>query len=186
MFWSAVDTALPAATMTFVNGAANITAQSFGGFAMIAVVSSEFEAPSGGLTVAENDALTGRADGIASFVNGGGAVFGLTQAEFSAPYLYLGGFGAITGDFALEYFDIEPTAEGLAIGVTDALDVCCWHDDFETYPAFLKVLATNVESGRAAALGGTQVVIGPPTEPTTTLPSAPVPTPIPGQPTFTG
>lgn len=189
LFWTAVDAGLPSATMTFVNGAANIAAQPFGGFAMIAVVSSETQTPIGGLTAPENAALTARAADVATFVNNGGAVVGFTQAGFPEPYLYLGDVGAVGGNFGLNYSDIEPTPAGLAIGVTDDLDVCCWHDEFTTFPSFLEVLATNAETGNAAALGGSNVVIQPPTEPTTTttpLPPTPLPLPIPGQPTFTG
>ena len=58
-FWDqiAADTGL---TVTYVNGDTNIAAQSFAGFAMIAVVSGEEETSSGGLTQAENDALAAR------------------------------------------------------------------------------------------------------------------------------
>jgi outer membrane protein assembly factor BamB len=50
-FWDAIA-AGTGVSVTYVNGAANISAQSFANFALIAVVSSEDETPSGGLTAA--------------------------------------------------------------------------------------------------------------------------------------
>jgi hypothetical protein len=84
-FWDqiAIDTG---EAVTYVNGDANIAAQSFDGFAMIAIASSEEETGSGGLTQDENDALAGRLADIAAFVNSGGGLLGFSQAGFTNPY----------------------------------------------------------------------------------------------------
>lgn len=158
-FWNQIATDTGEA-VTFVNGAAAIAAQPFAGFAMIAIASNSPETFSGGLTQAENDALAGRQADIATFVNGGGGLLGLSQNSMTNPYAYLADVGAFTFNFPPLYDDITPTAEGLAIGITDALDVCCWHDEYITFPSFLKVLATNVDTGNPAAIGGEEVTIG--------------------------
>ncbi|MDP9475914.1 MAG: hypothetical protein M3R38_09545 [Actinomycetota bacterium] len=159
-FWNAVDAGTPE-SVTYVNGAANIQAQSFSGFKMIAVVSDESNTPSGGLTQAENDDLAARQPDIAAFVNGGGALLGFSSSGFANPYAYLGGVGAFSFGFPPQYSDVTPTAEGLAVGITDDLDVCCWHDEYTAFPSFLKVLATNAATGNAAAVGGANVVVAP-------------------------
>ncbi len=160
-FWDQIASDL-SITVTYVN-AANISSQSFAGFAMLAVVSSEEETSSGGLTEEENDALAARGPDIATFINSGGGLLGFSQSGLEAPYAYLGGIGGFTVEIDLSYEDIIPTADGLAVGVTDDLDVCCWHDTYTTFPSFLKVLATVGEdeenAGEAAALGGAQVVV---------------------------
>jgi hypothetical protein len=169
-FWTAVDGGV-AGSMTFVNGAANISSRSFAGFAAIAVASSNVETPSGGLTAAENSALAGRASDIASFVNGGGGLFGLSQTGLPAPsYSYLPNANLFTFNTGQGFDNITPTLAGNGVGITDALDVCCWHDEYLTFPSYLTVLATNAANGRAAALGGAQVVV--PTDVTLTPPSA--------------
>ncbi|MGH9139362.1 MAG: calcium-binding protein, partial [Acidimicrobiales bacterium] len=169
-FWDTIGTDLGVA-VTYANGAA-VATQSFAGFAMIGVI-SDFGNTCSGLTSAENDALTARSADVAAFVNGGGGLLGFSQSSFASPYAYLGGLGAFAGNFNLGYSNITPTPAGTAIGITDALDVCCWHDEYTTFPGFLSVLATNASSGNAAALGGAGVVIGPTddcpaTEPTIT------------------
>lgn len=165
-FWNQIDTDLTTTTVTYVNGAMAIAAQSFTGFAVIAIASSEDETSSGGLTQAENDALAGRLSDIAMFVNGGGGLLGFSQTGFTNPYAYIAGLGAFTTETDLSYLDIAPTTEGTAIGITDDLDICCWHDVFLTFPSFLDVLATQDDAtedffGEAAALGGAQVVLAP-------------------------
>lgn len=187
-FWDQIESDL-SVTVTYVNGAGNIASQSFAGFAMIAVVSSEEETSDGGLTETENDALTARGPNIAAFINNGGGLLGFSQTGFDSPYAYLGGIGAFMVETELSYEDIAPTADGLAIGITDQLDVCCWHDTYTTFPSFLKVLATVGEdednSGDVAALGGAQVVVpsGQPTvRPRTATPTPtqePTATPVP-------
>ena len=162
-FWTTIGTDLPVA-VTHVNGAANITAQNLAGFAMVAVASDEFNTFNG-LTEDENNALAARAGDIASFVNGGGGLIGFSQSPlFTQPYGYLGTVGAVTTTTGGFFTDITPTADGLAIGITDALDVTAWHDEYLTFPAFLSVLATYVVGGQVAALGGAQVIIGPAAE----------------------
>lgn len=176
-FWDAIGTGTSTA-VTYVNGPANIAAQSFAGFKMIGVASGDSDTSGGGLTGPENDALTTRQADIATFVNTGGGLLVFSQGfdDTSTPYAFLGGIGSFTFTTNGSYSNIDPTADGTAIGVTDALDVCCWHDTYLTYPAFLSPLAYPVGVTTAvAALGGITVFIGPPPEP------APVVTP-----TFTG
>lgn len=189
-FWDQIATDL-SLTVTYVNGDTNIAAQSFAGFAMLAVVSSEEETSDGGLTGTENDALTGRGAHIAAFINGGGGLLGFSQSGFDAPYAYIGGLGTFSVETELGYEDIVPTTDGTAIGITDDLDVCCWHDTYTSFPSFLKVLATvgpnEDNAGDVAAIGGAQVVVssGQPTirprtaTPTTAPTEVPTETPIP-------
>lgn len=153
-FWNAIasGTGQP---VTFVHSSA-ISSRSLAGFAMLGVVSDQYNTGSGGLTQAENTALAGRKDDVASFVNQGGGLLGFSSA-FSNPYAYLGGLGSFSFNFA-DYSDITPTADGLAVGITNAMDVCCWHDEYVQFPNFLKVLAKS-PSGRAASIGGANVFI---------------------------
>ncbi len=152
--------------VTYVTGDAAIAAQSFDGFAMIAVVSGEEETSSGGLTQAENDALAARVGDVAAFINNGGGLLGFSQSGMTNPYAYIGGIGSFTVNIDLGYALIAPTAEGTALGITDDLDLCCWHDTYEVFPDFLQVLATQDDSeelffGQAAAIGGAQVIVLP-------------------------
>jgi hypothetical protein len=161
LFWDQIGTDLGVA-ITYVNGAANITSQSFAGFAMLAVVSDEFNTFNG-LTNDENTALSTRANDVSAFVNGGGGLLGFSSCALGDPYGYL----SIVGTFVCtssDHADITPTADGLAIGITDALDICCWHDTYTTFPSFLNVLATDNGfggggSGQASAIGGTDIVL---------------------------
>jgi len=168
-FWTEIDNAA-AGGLTFVNGAGNISSQSFAGFAMIAIASTAIETPGGGLTQAENTALAGRQMDIASFVNGGGGVMGLSQTGFTNAYAYLPDAGQFTFNTGLGYSDITATVDGNAVGINDSLDICCWHDEYTAFPAFLSVLATNPSTSKAAALGGAAVIV--PTDITLTPPSA--------------
>lgn len=158
-FWNAIDAAIPTTTVTYVNGAANIAAQSFAGFAMLAVVSDVINTPGGGLTNAEMTALAGRAADVANFVNGGGGLLGLSSNQLATPYGYLTALGAFTFASPAQFSNITPTPAGLAIGITNLLDVCCWHDEYITFPGFLDVLATNATTGNPCAIGGQQVII---------------------------
>jgi hypothetical protein len=172
-FWSAVAAATgqPA---TFINGASQIAAQPFGGFALVVVVSDAGDT-SGGLTEEENDALAARAADVATFVEGGGGLFGLSS-NFANPYPYASPFGAfafhthIPGNTGVGYDHIIPTDMGLAFGLTDALNVCCWHDEFSTFPPSFQLLATNFYTGQAAAIAGTGVKRPAPTIPVVTCP----------------
>ncbi|HEY0109513.1 MAG TPA: Calx-beta domain-containing protein, partial [Fibrella sp.] len=158
-FWNAIaaGTGKP---VTYVNGATNIAARSFAGFAMIAVVSSAVETSGGGLTQAENDALATRRTDVATFVNTGGGLLGFSQSGLTTLYPYIEGFGVFTFNTRLDYSNITPTPAGQAIGITDALDVFAWHDEYLTFPAFLGILATNAATDKAAAIGGASVVVG--------------------------
>lgn len=182
-FWDEIGTGTGEA-VTYANGATDIAAQSFDGFAMIGVASSEPETSFGGLTQEENDALAARADDVAAFVNAGGGLLAFSQAGLTNPYAYIGELGTFEVMVELGYDNIEPTAEGLAVGITDDLDICCWHDVYLQFPDFLQVLALNDDQfddgfGEAAALGGTQVIIGETPTPTPTPAPAETPTPTP-------
>jgi len=168
-FWNAVAVA-NGQTLTCVEGAANIAAQSLAGFALVGVASSVFQTPFGGLTQAENDALALKQTDIANHVNNGGGLWGLSQAGMSNPYAYIAGLGAFTVTINQNYDNISATPAGTALGINDSLDVFAWHDVYDTFPSFLSVLATIDCSpgsscttfsldGRAAAIGGQQVII---------------------------
>ena len=159
-FWDALTP-----SVSYVNGAASIGGISFAGYAAIAVVSDFLNTPSGGLTNAENDALSTRNVDIANFVNSGGGLIGFSSTALTNPYGYLGGLGAFSSTTVFES-DITPTLDGTAIGITNAMDVCCWHDSYTSYPSWLSVLATY-NNGGAAALGGANVTIVPVPEPAT-------------------
>ena len=169
-FWSSM--ALTEA-VSYVNNI-DISIQDFSGFAAIAVVSDVHNTPSGGLTNDENNALTARSAEVASFVNSGGGLFGLSSEQVDVPYGYVAGLGSFTTTANPAYHDVTATAEGLLSGITDTnLDVDAWHNTYLTFPSFLSVLAT-VEPctlagfstcdgivGNAAAIGGVSVTIVP-------------------------
>jgi hypothetical protein len=168
-FWDQISTDTGHA-VTYVNGEAAIAAADFAPFKMLAVVSDVFNTCDG-LTQAEHNALSARKTTVAAFVNSGGGLLGFSSdfnnpAPDAGPYDYL----TVIGGFSLRstsYADILPTSDGAAIGITDDLDVCCWHQTFTAFPPFLKVLATHAETGgdgfgEPAALGGAQVIVGPP------------------------
>lgn len=159
-FWDQIGSDL-GQSVTYANGPAGVAGlPALSGFKMMVVVSSVFETASGGLTDVENNALTGKAASIADFVNSThGGLLSFTQEHLGTPYGYLGGIGAFSFNFPAQFNDISPTPAGSQIGITDALDVCCWHDEYTTFPAFLEVLAVNPTSGTASAIGGSQVVI---------------------------
>lgn len=152
-FWNNVANGI-GQKVTFVSGSTNIAKQSFTGFAMIAVASDVTNTPWGGLTEEEHNSLVGRKNDIAAFVNNGGGILGFSS-DFPNPYAYMGAianFSVVTGQ---GYDAILPNSDGLAIGITSQLNVCCWHDEFSNYPSFLKPLATYLNSnGAVAAIGG--------------------------------
>jgi hypothetical protein len=158
-FWNAIQS-LTGEPVTFVPGGA-ISTWDFTPFQMIAVASDQFNTP-GGTSGANNLALQGRRADIAAFVNGGGGLLGFTS-DFSAsqggPYPYLADLGSFTFNVGRSYSNITPTTEGAGVGITDAFDVCCWHDEYTSFPSFLRVLAHNPVTGNAAAIGGLNVVI---------------------------
>ncbi len=157
-FWNAIA-GLNGVSVTFVNGAANITNRSFAGFRMIAVASDNVNTPFGGLTPEENTAIGGRQADVAAFINAGGGLFGLSSQFEGNEYPYLGGVGSFTFSDAGNYSDITATPEGILVGITDTnLDVSAWHDEYITFPSFLKVLAINPLTGNAAAIGGLTVM----------------------------
>jgi cysteine-rich repeat protein len=164
LFWDTIS-ALVGVPVTFANGPAAIATQPFDGFAMLAVASTEVETASGGLTEEENAALSARQSEVALFVNAGGGLLGFSQFGLTDPYGYAVGLGAIALQPDITDFDqIEPTPEGLAVGVDASLSVCCWHDAFTDFPPFLEVLALgtgefNPRFGEPVAIGGCEVTL---------------------------
>lgn len=150
-FWNAIGSGTGEA-ITFGN-----ESSSFAGFQVVAIVGSAPETCNG-LTQAQNDVLATRQGDFATHINGGGGLFGATQSNFTNQYAYLGGVGSFTST-SIDYDNIDPTPEGQAIGITDALDLCCWHNVFTSFPAFLEVLAFRGGTQEAAAIGGTNVVV---------------------------
>jgi hypothetical protein len=150
-FWNAIGTGT-GETITFGNETSSLA-----GFQMVGVVGGAPETCSG-LTAAQNNVLATRQNDFASFINAGGGLLGNTQSNFSNQYAYIGGLGSITSSSA-DYDNIDPTAAGLAVGITNALDVCCWHNVFTSFPSFLQVLAYRAGTQQAAAIGGSQVII---------------------------
>ncbi len=151
-FWNDLDALILDHNVIFANNDA-ISTVSFDGRAMIAVVSDVLNTPSGGLTNTENGFLSGRAVDISNFVNAGGGLLGFSQVGLIEPYPYLRELGDFTFNDPGDFSNITPTAAGLAIGITDSLDVCCWHDQYLTFPVYLQVLATNPATTEAVALG---------------------------------
>jgi hypothetical protein len=78
-------------------------------------------------------------------------------------------FGTFSFNFPPSFFDITGTPDGCPLGIdcpAGNLDICCWHDEYITYPSFLKVLAWNPNNTvpgdtAAVAIGGKCVVIEP-------------------------
>ena len=164
-FWSALDAGI-GASVTLGNSAA-IGLQSFAGFAAIAIVSDITNTPSGGMTVAQNNALATRQADIAAFINAGGGLLGFSSQFGASSYSYMAGLGAFTFNTPAQYDDVTATIAGSALGISNTnLDVCCWHQTFTTFPSFLNVLATG-PGGAAAAIGGVTVTIGRVPEPIT-------------------
>ena len=158
-FWNTLsaDIGVP---VKYVNRAA-IATQSFSGFAMLAVVSSVPQTPSGGLTNVENLLLNTRQTDIADFINSGGGFLGFTQTGLTTRFAYLERVGTFTTTSGLDYYNIAPTPAGLAVGITNALDVC---EVFDTFPSFLQILATDNLSGdlgfgKPAAIGRARVAV---------------------------
>jgi hypothetical protein len=149
--------------VTFVNGVENIKQVSFDGFAMIGVASS-FLQVSGGLSNAENEALISRELDIAAFINDGGGLLGKTQDGMSNPFGYVGPLGTFEPSSA-SFSSIKVTQAGLDLGLTqNGMDGwCCYHEVFDTFPDFMDVLITHdgggVHQGKAAAIGGVNVVV---------------------------
>ncbi len=167
-FWVAIAADL-SETLTCVETAASISAVAIptgaAGFKMIGVADSSF-GTSGGLTNAENDALTLRQPAIAAHVNSGNALLAFSQDGQTTPYGFLAGIGAFTVATGLCYSDVTATAAGMAVGFTDtSVDGFCWHDTYTVFPAFLVPLLTvTIDDGAAtagdiAAIGGEGVII---------------------------
>jgi hypothetical protein len=154
-----------------VNGAA-ISTVNFAAFRMIAVVSDVLNTPSGGLTcsgsTSEDARLDARAADIAAHVNAGGGLLGFSSS-CPNPYGYVGTLGTFSISTVPDYPTIDPTPAGLVLGVNDSLDVCCWHQIFNTFPSFLQILAYRGGTQDPAAVGGRQVIIIPREPATLTL-----------------
>lgn len=166
--------------VTFINDAA-ISSTSFSGFAILHVP-SDIDDTSGGITGAENALLTARAGAVASFVNGGGGLFGLTQGLLVDQYGYItggGGLGAITTlrlppsgllPSGNPYNDVTATLAGNAVGIDNTnLDGCCWHNVYTAFPSFLDILAVanapaigdEAFNEEASVIGGQSVILRP-------------------------
>lgn len=164
-FWRAIGTGC-VQTVTFVNGSNAIATQSFSGFKMIGIVSDYIETPSGGLTLAENNALQLRAGDIAAFVNGGGALWGLYSqillTNSAGPFPYMAALGGVTVR-SNGYSNVTPTPSGIALGIDQTLSLqikgSLWHQVFLTYPSYMQPLCYRSNSLEAAAIGGAQVLI---------------------------
>ncbi len=166
-FWNEIDNYIQvnwSQSVTYANGTSDIATRSFTSFKMIAVVSSHPQpgTPSGGLTQDENNALANRQSDIANFVNTlKGGLLGFSQTGFSNPYEYLADVGTFDVNLTVSINDVTPTAAGLNMGITDDLDVCCWHDEYLNYPGFLEVLAIGADSLEVIAIGGDSVWVEP-------------------------
>ena len=148
--------------ITFVNGAEDIRNVDFDGYAMIGVVSSTEEIPSG-LTDSENDALIDRQGDIAAFVNSGGGFLGKTQEGLSEPWEYISPLADIDA-VETSYSSIELADAGDELGLTqDGMDGwCCYHEYFiaDSVPDFLDpLLFADGEEDDIAAVGGDAVII---------------------------
>ena len=147
-------------SVTCVDGLANtsaIAALDFELYELVAIVSDRFNTMSGGLSCTENEALLGRSNDIAAFINGGGGLLafsstGLTTQNnldcggsfggTAGPFGYLAQFGTFTfHKLTTQVPAIIPTAEGIGAGVTAPVSLCCWHDQFIDFPPFLDILA---------------------------------------------
>ncbi|HVF06626.1 MAG TPA: choice-of-anchor P family protein [Frankiaceae bacterium] len=156
-FWNTIAAGL-GQPVAFANGTAVGTAL-FTTYELVVVVSDQGNTPSGGLTAAENNALATRDQDFADHVNAGGGLFGFSQTGLAAPwYPYLdtiGSFVVQSGGGT----DITPTSAGTAVGIDDSLDVCCWHDDYVSFPSFLEPLALYAGTTDIAAIGGQRAVV---------------------------
>jgi hypothetical protein len=163
-FWETIGqlTGLP---VTQVHGESAIKTVDFSDFGILAVPSGDSsggQTPSGGLTQPEHDALVDYRQGdIASFINAGGSLIGMSSEFDPTSFGYLGGVGSFSVDEGLCYSDIEPTASGIGL-ITNDLDVSCWHNTFSSFPSFLDVLAIDAVSKEPAAIGGCEVTVPPP------------------------
>ncbi len=164
-FWNLVGT-VTGQPITYVNGAANITSQSFTGFRMIAVVNAF--CGSGLLTQLELNSLNARGIAVATFVNAGGCLFGSTCTPLTNQFGYVAALGSITvtttGSWSSPTYAITPA--GTAFGFPSTPPGQCingpWHNTFATYPAFLQVLARrNASDSLVIALGGMCITIPP-------------------------
>ncbi len=147
----------------------DVESTSFAGYGLIIVASSEEETSDGGLTDTESEALKLRAPDFAAHVNAGGGLISFSQGGQTSPYGFMGDVGTFVRDDIPDEFmndDITPTTAGTTAGLTDDLDVCCWHDQYTAFPSFLSVLATYTpwedpvsSTDPVAAVGGAKVLI---------------------------
>lgn len=158
-FWDQIGADL-GRTITYANGD-DVGTQTLDGFGLVAIPSSVDETPSGGLTDAESELLKARSLEFAFHVNTGGGLLVFSQTGQTTPYGFIADVAPITRDDidAGDDTDVDITAEGSSAGLTDELDICCWHDQYTDYPGFLGVLATYSGSNEIAALGGANVLI---------------------------
>jgi hypothetical protein len=157
-FWTQIGTNL-SRSITFVNGAAGISSQSFTGFSMIAVCNTTDGV--GKLTSAELVAISARQNDIANFVNCGGGLFA-SACDLAPVYGYINigtpALISVTGGGN----NSTPTALGTSMGIPSVSGP--YHNTFSQWPAFLSVLS-NLSGNRACILGGKNVTITPPADP---------------------
>lgn len=170
-FWTLIGAAT-GQTITFVNTAPNITAQSFSGFKMIAVVNAYCPTgPTGGLTQSELDAINARGNDVAAFVCSGGALFGSTCTPLTNQFGYVAALGSITvtttGSAGSPTYDLSPAGSTFGFPLTPPTQAINgpWHNTFATFPGFLQVLAVigyGPDSSKVLAIGGMNVCPPPP------------------------
>lgn len=153
-FWTKIGTTLSRG-VTFVNGASNISSQSFAGFSMIAICNTT--AGVGTLTSAELTAISGRQTDVANFVNCGGGLFA-SSCNLNPQYGYINigspSLIAINGGGP----NSTPTAAGTAMGIGPIAGP--FHVTFTQWPSFLSVLSNlTPRTPKACILGGVDVKI---------------------------
>jgi len=171
LFWNAIDNGT-SGSVTYVNGTNksgpnnDINDVSFAGYKMIAVVTDTNQLDNdtdgvddnggGGLLQSEHDAFINRREDVATFVNNGGALLGFNSG-LNNPFGYIEGVGSVSINNVANYNNITATAEGGRLGLNNTLDVEAWHQTFNSYPSYLRILArggTSASSGPIAAIGG--------------------------------
>lgn len=153
-------------SVEFVNGPSAIREQSFEGYAMLGVASSDIELfGRGGLTDAENEALIDRGPDVAEFVNDGGGLLGKSQTGLSNEWVYADPLRVFETRTGLGYssIDMQPPGEELGLSQDGMSGWCCWHDTFIEFPDIYDVLVLHDDGGSGhgepAAIGGAQIVL---------------------------
>jgi hypothetical protein len=145
--------------VSFINGTTDIATADLGGYAVLCVPSTSWQA-AGGLTPAENAALNTRAADLAAHIQSGGGLVALEQGNVPYPYAFLAQVYLFQSGGG-SYTNLTPTPYGSTLGITDTnLDFCCWHNTFTVYPPYLTPLAVNALTGQPAILSGKSDGVG--------------------------